>query len=568
MSKNQLSIYHRAFKAYLHELQKAKADRKLQEALLANQQEHRAYLAKLQKAGTDPKLREAIVAGYKGKEFLDAKRYKCSIELDWIEQIEESLPYLEKAIMENRQFILQNGNTVLIEQAKRISKTSVEHLAHHSEMITHAPEPDKDLIPDKIYVVENTDNYAVYENRFLYMLLCTLQDFVDSRYSGIVKVWNSFQSELAMDKTVRFGKRTLKYAISLKEDAENDESTSYDKETQALLERIRRIQQTVSMLLNMPLMKEVSHAPMLKPPITRTNVLRMDTNFREAVILYDYLVEYRKDGYIVQEISQRMEPFTPEALDDFAETLATLSYLTYRYGGKLQDEMEQDYLEEERVLRELRDQEAIAHLVALKKKLADSGSSMEEYLVTLEKRNVTLEKDRVAQRELEHKLLERDQELIDQKKLCRKYEVSVTDLEQEVKEQRDSMKRQKAQMTQEMDQLREVHRRELEDSREKMEELEEQMRFIQAQLHGLREKNGLITPEDDYSSKERFAELEQEYEAFRRFFDKQWKHTKKKIRKRSLWDRALHGDPAAEKTEATDVSEESGENVDQGKDGE
>ena len=117
MIKNQLSIYHRAFKRLLQELQDAKADRKLQEAMLVNQQEHRAYLAKLKKAGSDPKLREAIMAGYQGKEHLDTKRFTCTVETDWIETIEAALPYLEKAVMENRQFILQNGNTVLIEQA-------------------------------------------------------------------------------------------------------------------------------------------------------------------------------------------------------------------------------------------------------------------------------------------------------------------------------------------------------------------------------------------------------------------------------------------------------------------
>ena len=93
--KNQLSIYHRAFKSFLQELQSAKADRKLQEAMLANQQEHKAYLAKLKKAGSDPKLREAIMAGYNGKEHLDATRYCCTVETDWIERIQAGLPYLE-----------------------------------------------------------------------------------------------------------------------------------------------------------------------------------------------------------------------------------------------------------------------------------------------------------------------------------------------------------------------------------------------------------------------------------------------------------------------------------------
>ena len=39
----------------------------------------------------------------------------------------------------------------------------------------------------------------------------------------------------------------------------------------------------------------------------------------------------------------------------------------------------------------------------------------------------------------------------------------------------------------------------------------------------------------DYTSRDRFTELEQEYEAFQKFFKKQWEFTKKEIRKTILW---------------------------------
>ena len=534
----------------MRELQDAKADRRLQEAMLANRQEHKSYLAKLKKAGSDPKLRESIMAGYKGRERLDATRYTCTVETDWIERIEGALHYLEKAIMENRQFILQNGNTVMIEQAKRISKSSVEHLAHRaeSEMITRAPEPGKDLIPDKIYIVENTDNYAVYENRFLYMLLIDLQDFVDSRYSGIVKTWNSFSSALQMDRVVRFGKRTMEYSISLREKAENDETTSFDSRTAEMLERIRRIQQEITSLLNMPLMKEVSRAPLLKPPITRTNILRMDTNFREAVALYDFLVEYHKDGYNVEELHQTMEPLSTEALEDFSEILAGLSYLTYRHGGKLQEEMDRDYLLEERILKELRDKEIIAHLAELKKNLAASGESLEQYLLALEQRNAELEKDRARQRVLEGMVLERDQTIEQQRDICRKLELSVGELEQEIAEQEGALKRREAQLLQEIERIGEAHRRVVEEKDERIAQLSEEVDLLRAQLHGLRQKQGSLTDDAYYSTKEGFAELEREYAAFKRFFEAEWKQTKKSIRKKTLWNRGVNSADESEES--------------------
>lgn len=544
--KNQLSIYHRAFKAYLKELETAKADRKLHDSLAAGRVEYKAYLKELEKAEDDPKLRESILAGHTDKEYMDSTRYSCTVETDWIEQIEAALPYLEKAVMENRQFILQNGNTVLIEQAKRISKTSVEHLAHHSELITHAPEPEQDLIPDKIYVVENENNYAIYENRFLYMLLCQLQEFVDTRYSKIIKVWNSFSSDLVMNKKVRFGKRTLKYAISLHEDAEDDPSTSYDQKTQAIIERLRAVQQAITALLNTALMKEVSHAPMLKPPITRTNVLKMDPNFRETVALYDFLMQYQKDGYTIHEIHERIEPFSAEATSDFAEILATLSYLSYRYGGCLEDEMEKQYREEELQLREARDREALEQLAQMKQQITASGKSVEQYLRALEQRNITLEKERITQRQLETQIFEQEQEVRDQKSACHELQISVTNLEKSLKQQKGAMQRQKAQLEQEMQQMKETHRRLMDEKQRQIEEIEEKLTVTSARLLGVRQEHGLITPDDDFTSKERFLELEQEYAAFQKFFAGQWKSAKKQIRKQSLWSKLVEMTKAEE----------------------
>ena len=113
---------------------------------------------------------------------LETIRTRCLIDEEWILKIEQYLPFVEKAIREDRQFIRQEGETVPIEKAKKVSKSSVSHLARHSDYITHLPEQEGDpLLPDKIYITENESNYAVYENRFLYMLLCYTRDFVELR---------------------------------------------------------------------------------------------------------------------------------------------------------------------------------------------------------------------------------------------------------------------------------------------------------------------------------------------------------------------------------------------------
>ena len=123
---------------------------------------------------------------------LEVTRTICTIEDDWIEEIEKGLVWVEKAIAEERQFIRTNGEIVPIEKVKRVGKESVEHLAKHSNMITRKPEEGKTLIPDELYTVERLSDFAVYENRFLYMMLTYLRDFISLRYDKIVELSTTY----------------------------------------------------------------------------------------------------------------------------------------------------------------------------------------------------------------------------------------------------------------------------------------------------------------------------------------------------------------------------------------
>ena len=139
-----------------------------------------AYLQTLSDRSDCLRDRRALTEG-DGTGMIRVKRVLCEVDESWIRAIEEGLVHIEKAIREDRQFIYSNGEVVPIERVKHVSKDSVEHLARHAELITRVEEGG-DIIPDKLYPVERLSDYAVYENRFLYMLLCYLRDFVTLRY--------------------------------------------------------------------------------------------------------------------------------------------------------------------------------------------------------------------------------------------------------------------------------------------------------------------------------------------------------------------------------------------------
>ena len=135
---------------------------------------------------------------------LSSTKYLCLIDEEWVKEIEEGLKYVQKAIEEGRQFIRTNSEVVPIEKVKRISRESVEHLAKHSDLITHLPEdPQDDIVPDQILMVEKLTDYAIYENRFLYLLLAYLVNFIDFRLDKIEKLRATYLGKFSIDKTIK-----------------------------------------------------------------------------------------------------------------------------------------------------------------------------------------------------------------------------------------------------------------------------------------------------------------------------------------------------------------------------
>ena len=210
--------------------------------------------------------RKSISSADTANDRIEVIKTNCIIEEDWIEAIEKGLVHVGKAIGEERQFIRSNGEVIPIEKVKQVSKDSVEHLARHSNLLTRKPEEGRDIIPDQLYTVERLSDFAVYENRFLYMLLCFLRDFIAFRYEKIVELTNTYNGKLEMRKNVHQGGRTTVCELKLDEEIKNDAFLKEHNPAKDKIERIDLILKTVIAYLNTPLMEFVAKAPMLKPP--------------------------------------------------------------------------------------------------------------------------------------------------------------------------------------------------------------------------------------------------------------------------------------------------------------
>ena len=505
-------------------------------------------------------------------------RVDCTVDEEWILAIEKGLVHIEKAIKEERQFIYSNGEVIPIEKVKNVSRDSVEHLARHAEFITRVEE-GQDLIPDKLYTVERLSDYAVYENRFLYMLLCYLRDFVTIRYQKILELTNRYDGHLTVEREVQTFGRTVSLKIDLADERRDDPYLREHNPARDLIDRMDLILKTILAFLATPLMESAGKVAMLKPPITKTNVLKMDNNFKGAVVLYDYIIAYEGDGYTIEEQIREIDPFGDALAEDMAEAELMLASLTYRYGLDLNPALKRNLERDEAEARLADLKQQAEQLEIVRRRMERLEESPEAYILRLEKyvRSLERETDRLpalcteleARKQQEVDMTEQILDLTarvdafeDLRRLDEERHVEeLTSLRQFHRQEQvalvEAQSAEKARWMEQTEAERARHREEtnthkhaMAERKAEMDRLEEALeeeskekRLLHAQVMGQRAKARGITSEEmaAMTEQEQFDELERELEAFVKLYGDVWKQTKRKIRKELLNPKYIKG---------------------------
>lgn len=523
---------------------------------------------------------------------IEILRAVCTIEEDWVNAIEEGLVYVEKAINEQRQFIQSNGEVMPIEKIKHVSKESVEHLAKHTNLVDKIPEEGERLIPSQLYSVEKFSDFAVYENKFLHLLLTYLRDFITIRYEKILELTNTYKGKLRIKKTISMQGNHIEFEASLDEFRMNDAYLIANNKSKDIIDRIKNCYNGVLALLATPLMEEVAKVAPIKPPITRTNVLKMNNNFKNALALYSFITSYDKDGYTIKDEPKVLSPFGDEAADEFADIELLLAFLTYQYGLDIKKVHKASYEKEEALRKEEEDLRHQEKIKAVKRHVKENGGDPDEYMLLLEQRNKSLENDHAnlgaamkniakleeeaeelteqiesleeeldeSQQELAQVTFNYSKELSDLKsgqatkiaQMEQAYKANIVSAVQKERQAVQSDLEHKDQVIEMMLQdKKEVDRvnsqkvqainikyqekeQELQGKIRELNSLQEEFKHLKIKLDSLRSKQGLEEEIADYTTEEGFAQLEQEYAIFQEFFEKEWAKTKKAIRKKVL----------------------------------
>ena len=383
---------------------------------------------------------------------------------------------------------------------------------------------------------------------------------------------------LTLNKEFLIGKEKVTYSVNLHDVRQDDEYLKAHNSAKDIIDRIMIILKAILSFLATPLMEYQSKVPMIKPPITKTNVLKMNNNFKGAVALYDYIISYDKPGYNMETKVSTISPFTNEMAEEFSLAGGMLNFLMYQYSLGLRGELKSEYEREEERRKDVLVQKMKSQILALNRRLQKAEITPEEYIIKLEEHLKFLEKQcehmEFLRKEvdrfklLEKKLVEdiralnneisRLKDLLAQKdrEKAQELELMQKECSQKLIELAQTLNEEKLEamrgLTEEINRLQEKIAEIIEDGRKEREKLQMQIdaqseeynrclaeferlrnekRLAEARLKSFRYKSGDMNASDDFTTKEGFDELERELEVFVEFYKKEWKKTKRRIRK-------------------------------------
>lgn len=354
-------------------------------------------------------IEEALKDGDEGKDSIVGKTNEKVIDMDWVIAIEETLPYIQKAIDEQ-------------------------------------------------------ESFAIYENRVLLTLIHKALMFVDDKYSKMKDVPNDSYNNITMNRHLELNQQKLDFSVNYVN--ENHESLAEDLDVEDIeslsdFDRIRRIRQGLNECLATPLMKEIAKEPQVKPPLTQTNLLKENPNFKKALELWSFLDTYKKQGFelVGEEYNGKM---TDENKEDVYLAMEFQHFMmSITTNPALRKMLQEKYEEENALAKEEADRpEKVKEIREREKQILDLNSEIKSLKITLDQKEQQiltlkgqisalqdeLDNTKNELKETKLKLLEAQKEIERLKEETEKLTAEITELKETLENERESHAKQVEQM--------------------------------------------------------------------------------------------------------------------------
>lgn len=284
---------------------------------------------------------------------VETKRKKTVRDTEWMDIVEQTLPYIDNIFRAPNRFIVNEEEIVKIEQAKKVTVGTIKHLSKNTNFIQTVDDKTGDVTPSKLLNVRKEESYDTYENRLIYTLIQNSKLFIKKKKEELAQKndGENERKEGEKDSTILEYNATSevkdeKINVQLKLNSELDPNGDEAKEkNEEILKRIETIESKINVISNSEPYKVIDklHISLIREPIRKTNVVLKNVNFQYAMKLWSYLRE-NFDGDFDGEEENRDYMDTGE-LKQFINETFLLQYLAMKTIDEDRTENEVTYQE-------------------------------------------------------------------------------------------------------------------------------------------------------------------------------------------------------------------------------
>ena len=272
-------------------------------------------------------------------------------DIDWIEMMEGTSPYLDNIFRAPNRFIINEEEIVKIERARRITVESIKNLSKNTNFIQEVDKKTGDVKPSKILNIDKEESYDTYENRLIYTLIQNMKFFLSVKKKTLEQlqgVGNKNDKKIAYSGTSRVGAEKVNINLTMDTQKDGNSSGGSKKDVENpdnLLQRISDLEVRISDLTNADVYKVIDkkHIALVREPIKKTNVVLKNVNFQYAMKLWDYLRDNLDDK--TKNINEKKDYEESGELKELMDDSFLLNYLII---NTLDKDKEEDVHTEER----------------------------------------------------------------------------------------------------------------------------------------------------------------------------------------------------------------------------
>lgn len=258
---------------------------------------------------------------------LNRKVMSKSIDVTWVEAIEEGLIHIDNVLRNPRKTIVEVEEIVPIALSKKISVESIKHLAQHTDYIQSVDPVTGKITPSKILNVHKEESLLTYENKFVNTLIDRLYIFVDRRFEKLKEVSKDEEVYSLEYNTALDSETGQNIFVDLKIKTVDSLDTVSDNKGSTVWERVEKIRSIIDSYKGSSFVEEMNGA-YIRPPVMRTNAILKNVDLKACLALWQFIESYDKIGYQI-DTSDTAEKPSEDYIDDLYR-LTVLNFLLFR----------------------------------------------------------------------------------------------------------------------------------------------------------------------------------------------------------------------------------------------